>query len=119
MSKTEKVTISAADVGSVDAAVLAAPKTPKLYMVRHQRAGIVTSHVFLSPPTEAQIAPIKAECERLHGKEGWAIIHEAELMDGSAIPIFPERSASGGTDNIAAVSGPVISGTGTVTPRNG
>lgn len=89
----------------------------KVFMYRHQRAGIVTSHVFLERPSEEQIAPIKAEMERLHGREGWGMIHEADLMGLGDVPVFPERENSATRDNAAVSSTPQISGTGTVTAR--
>ncbi len=85
----------------------------KVYMVRHQKAGIVTSHVFAEPPTPQQAAPIVAECERLHGRGGWVSVHEADLLtDG--VPSFPERGG-GSTDTQASVLPVAISGVGTVT----
>lgn len=86
----------------------------KVYMFRHQKAGIVTSHVFTSPPTSQQIAPIKAEVERLHGREGWGAVHEAELMGPEELPVFPERNGDGSTENVASPSIPAISAVGTV-----
>ena len=85
----------------------------KVFMVRHQRAGIVTSHVFAQPPTDEQQAPIIAECNRLHGAElkgkpCWTSIHEAELVT-TEIPAFPARASED------AVKPVTVSGTGTVT----
>lgn len=62
---------------------------PKVFMLRHQRAGIITSHVFSAPPTEAQQAPLIAECERLHGRDGWVSVHEADLV-GDELPEYPK-----------------------------
>lgn len=81
----------------------------KVYMVRHQRAGIITSHAFAAPPTPTQQAAIVAECTRLHGPGGWAAIHEADLMSPSDLPIFPERA-----EGPAELPGPTVSATGTV-----
>jgi len=69
----------------------------KVYMVRHQRAGILTQFVFKNKPTDAQIAPIKAECERLHGgevngKPAWIAVYEAELIEDS-VPEMPKPAA--------------------------
>lgn len=83
----------------------------KVYMFRHQHAGIVTSHAFTEPPTPAQIAPLRAECERLHGREGWGMIHEAELLGADKIPSIPVRATGP-----AELPGPTISAVGTVTP---
>ena len=66
---------------------------PKVFMVRHQKAGIVTSHVFASTPTPAQVAPIVEECERLHGQGGWVLIHEAELLGAGSQPVFSKPAA--------------------------
>jgi len=88
---------------------------PKVYMVRHQKAGILTSHVFLAPPTDEQVAPLVAECERVHGRTGWVQIHEADLMTAEDVPSFPDRSAGAGKSNAAAQPFGV-SGVGTVTP---
>ena len=80
----------------------------KVFMYRHQHAGIVTSHVFSKPPTDEQLAPIIAECERLHGRAGWGKIHEAEFL-GDEVPSFPKReSGPARTPQFGA------SGTGTV-----
>jgi len=121
MADQETMTISSADVGTLvvgeNNVIDVKPARPKVYMFRHQHAGIVTSHVFAAPPTDDQIAPIKAECERLHGRAGWGMIYEAEFMATDAdVPSFPERAPAGGGDNAASVSAPVISGAGTVTP---
>lgn len=84
----------------------------KVYMVRHQRAGIITSHAFSSLPTAEQQAPIIAECERLHGKGGWAIVHESELLGDGELPTFPVRP-EGRND----IPGPTVQAVGTVTSR--
>ncbi len=80
----------------------------KIYMLRHQRAGIVTSHAFTSPPTAKQQAPIIAECERLHGREGWVKVHEVDLLTNE-LPSFPER-----VSGPASISTPQINAVGTV-----
>jgi len=84
----------------------------KAYMARHQKAGIITSHVFLNKPTDEQLKPIKDECKRLHG-EGWMIIHEAELLDEGA-PLFPKRESADGAKRVSEFT---VKGEGTVTPR--
>ena len=86
----------------------------KVYMIRHQVAGILTSHVFTKKPTEEQVAAVKDECEQLHGTEfkgkaPWVAIHEAELM-GDEVPAFPKREPGK-----PAMKPFGISGTGTVT----
>lgn len=93
----------------------------KVYMVRHQAGGILTSHVFESKPTEAQIAPLRAECERLHGKAHaktgevyWMNVVEVPLL-GNEVPSFPAPApASGSKKNAAARPEFAVSGTGTV-----
>lgn len=93
----------------------------KAYMFRHQAAGILTSHVFLSRPTEAQMAPMRAECERLHGaahpKTGdayWTEVVEVPLLESEA-PSFPKREAGGGSkENAAGAPKVAVSGVGAV-----
>lgn len=76
----------------------------KVYLVRHQKAGILTGHVFTEPPTLEQMAPLVAAAERLHGKEGWARVHEAELYGPGEIPELPTRPevVAGGAGEAAA-----------------
>ena len=77
-------------------------------MFRHQRAGIVTSHVFTVRPTAEQLAPLVKDCNTRHGT-GWGMIHEAELLTANEIPAFPEEASS------ETMPGPVARGVGTVT----
>jgi hypothetical protein len=97
-------------------------KAQAVYMVRHQAAGILTSHVFKAWPSEAQVAALVAECERLHGKAHpktgdayWVNTVEVPLLDGAEVPKFPERApASNGKKNTAGVPEMTVSGVGTV-----
>jgi hypothetical protein len=97
------------------------------YLFRHQAAGILTSHVFLTKPTDAQLRSMRAECERLHGaahpKTGeayWTSLVEVPLMDVGDVPAFPPRERpSGRTANIAGAVAPQVSGSGTVTLPEG
>ena len=83
----------------------------RAFMLRHQHAGIITSHVFINKPTVAQLEPLVKECERLHGTGGWVLIHEAELV-GHDVPKLttPPRKAHNLT-----LGAPTVSGKGTVT----
>lgn len=85
----------------------------KIFMFRHQKGGTVTSHAFTSKPTAEQVAPLIAECERLHGKSGWGMVHELLLLDDSEIPDVPQPSSNARPD--ASTSNFVVRGTGTVT----
>jgi hypothetical protein len=92
------------------------------FLFRHQHAGIITSHVFAKQPTAAQLAPMIAEAERLHGnrpgKDGkppWHSVVEVELVT-DAVPSFPDRENSGAKDNIASPPRVTVSGAGTVSP---
>ncbi len=95
----------------------------KAYMLRHQVAGIVTSHVFATKPTEAQLAPLVKECERLHGsdhkgKKTWVMLHEVELLSAGEVPSLPERAPSSGAGGPGAemkIPAPSIKVIGTVT----
>ena len=86
----------------------------QIYLYRHQVAGIITTHAFKAMPTASQISPIRAECERLHGKTGWEMIVMVDLFD-KEIPVFPDRSGDGSKKNIASVGDVSVSGTLTVT----
>lgn len=83
-----------------------------IYLFRHQAAGIITTHAFARKPTSEQVAPLVAECERLHGTGGWGMVHELLLLDGSEVPDVPQAASSQRSGTMAPVS---VSGRGTVT----
>lgn len=94
----------------------------KVYMVRHQHHGVVTSHVFASPPTPEQIEAIAAEAERLHGRPGrvtgWTRVVEAALCGATDVPAFEVAGEpSDQLDNKVKPGDFVGSGTGVVTPE--
>jgi len=60
----------------------------KAYLIRHQKHGFVTSHVFLEPPTKAQVAPILADIATRHAT-GWVRIVEVDLMGPGEVPQLP------------------------------
>lgn len=83
-----------------------------IYMLRHQKAGIITSHAFTSTPTHAQSDPIIAEAVRVHGKDGWVRIQECQLLDANDVPVFPRRADG---DGVASLPEFQINAAGAVT----
>jgi hypothetical protein len=60
----------------------------KCYLIRHQKAGVVTSHVFTSAPTAEQVAPVLADLAKRHDPNSWHTIVEAELFGPGEVPVF-------------------------------
>lgn len=128
MSDREKMSIGTDDIATLDVGdptAAQARKGPVVYMLRHQAAGILTSHVFGAKPTDAQLAPLIAECERLHGKGHpktkepyWSSVVEVPLLEGKELPAFPRRAPPGGNGkkNAAGSAEFSVTGHGTVTP---
>lgn len=87
----------------------------KAYLYRHQHAGIVTSHVFTERPSDEQLAPLKAEAERLHGRDGWSAIHEIDVVGPGELPFVPPAPGSAGDGDGATVPPFSVDGTGTIT----
>ena len=88
-----------------------------IYLVRHQKGGIDTTFAFSAEPTPEQMAPIVAEAERLHGREGWAKVHQLTLLGPGELPTFPERAPgpAGRPGHLEAdANAPVVSAVGTV-----
>jgi hypothetical protein len=81
----------------------------KVYMVRGRKAGILTSHVFSSPPSEEQMKALVPEDEGA----GWPRVHEAELLDSSELPAAKEAPAPS-TSSSAGLPTIVMSATGFV-----
>lgn len=58
---------------------------PVAFIFRHQHGGFDTSHVFLSRPTDEQMAALSARADSIHGV-GWAIASEVTLIDDDTVP---------------------------------
>lgn len=92
----------------------------KVYMFRHQHAGIVTSHVFAQLPSGEQLSPLLEQATRVHGP-GWIRVHEAEFIEGDAVPQIEQPAAARFSVSIQAGVARAkeerteISGVGTVT----
>lgn len=89
----------------------------KVFMVRHQHHGMVTSHVFTAKPSDAQVKALADEAARIHSKAGWTRIVEADLLGPEEMPPIPEQPGepSGQTENKADKPKFVVTGVGTVT----
>ncbi len=74
-----------------------------IYMLRHQKAGIITSHAFTAQPTMDQAQPIIDEAVRLHGREGWVRVHECLLLEPGEVPTFPVRALGDGTASMPQI----------------
>lgn len=57
----------------------------KAYLFRHQHGGFDCSRVFLSAPTDEQMAAVNAHFDAKHGP-GWALAVSVEVIDGSDVP---------------------------------
>jgi hypothetical protein len=84
------------------------------YMLRHQHAGILTSHVFLSHPTREQLEPLISECERLHGAGGWTRLHEVEALATGELPAAKEPEPVGTDESVAPAPKFAVSAEGSV-----
>jgi len=94
-------------------------KPKSTYFYRHQAGGIVFDFAFMSKPTDAQLAPLRARMLKLHGikhpktqKEYWDAVIEVPTLTNE-VPEYAEETGSGGMRT--AEFG--VSGIGTVKPR--
>jgi hypothetical protein len=99
------------------------------FMLRHMHEGIITTKVYFEPPSEEEMAPIRADLEKRHGKTHpktgeayWLRAQESVLIvpDAAAThfkPAPPEQAPAGhvGEDGVVGISSPKLSGVGTVT----
>lgn len=83
----------------------------KVYMVRGRKAGILTSHVFSSPPSDAQMKALVPEDEGA----GWPRVHEAEML-GDEVPAKKNVPAALSVASGAGLPAMEMSATGVVTP---
>lgn len=94
----------------------------KIYLVRHQAAGLVHEFPFSQPPSEPQVDAVKAFCLQSHGfghpktpdEPYWVRVEERDLLGSLDLPVAPERT-SGLSVNSAAAGEFSVSGSGTVT----
>lgn len=93
----------------------------KVYLVRHQHHGVITTHAFTKSPTAEQMKPLLDEAERLHSKKGWGRIVEAELLGPDEMPSVAaaQGTPSTQTENKSDKPKFVASGTGTITAPSG
>lgn len=89
----------------------------KIYLIRHQHHGFITSYAFAKTPTQAQLDPLLEEAERVHSKKGWVRIIEVPLLDVGELPeVVVVGTPSTRTESIADKPKFTVSGTGVVTP---
>jgi hypothetical protein len=94
-----------------------------VFLYRHQAGGLVTDLAFAEPPTDEQLAPLRARMLLAHGdthrRTGapyWDRVVEVPLFGPGAVPAFPGAS-DGDSANVSASPEFAVSGSGTVTPR--
>lgn len=92
----------------------------RVYYLRHQATGVLHEYPFAQPPTAEQLAPLLAECRRLHGDDSpkgapwWTRVVDVEAFGPGDVPQFVRPdTAPMVIPNIA------IRGTGIVTPPKG
>lgn len=98
----------------------------KVYFVRHQAAGFVTKYPFAEHPSEAQVAAVAKECFQSFGfghaktpdEPYWTSVSEFDVLGPDEVPAVAERSLSV-SSSVAAAGEFVVSGVGTVTPKEG
>ena len=83
------------------------------WIYRHQHAGMMTSHVFTSKPTMAQLAPLVAQASKVHTKQGWGMCVEVQLLGPGEVPVFPKDDGAQ-TLNVASIAAVTVDATGTV-----
>lgn len=104
-----------------------------LYAVRHRVAGIVSTHLYAKPPTDAQLMERKAEADEIWGCPGvtgeklaeqraakfpknWVKVEEVKLVEGDELdPYVPPRNPVGETKG--RIDAPKIQMTGHVGPE--
>ena len=96
----------------------------KVYLVRHQAAGLLHEFPFACHPSGEQLAALAKLCFQLHGAQHprtrepyWLRVEELSLLGGDFVPDVPDRSLS-----VAQSAGAPrfeVSGTGHVTPPKG
>jgi len=91
-----------------------------IYLVKHQHGGFLPNIAFKNPPTEKQLAAMKAWADGIWGSEGFAEMRECQLLDTDELPQFePLNSGGVGAEpgSGKAIAGQIVgSGVGTVTP---
>jgi len=95
----------------------------KIFIVRHQAAGLVHEFPFAESPSKEQIDAVASFCARshgeVHGKTGesyWVRVEERELLSATDLPSVP--SPGGVSTGNAAASGEfTVSGEGAVSEK--
>ncbi len=91
----------------------------KAFVLRHQKAGVLTDKVYLVPPTDEEQAAAKVRLDRLHSTDGWlrAVPTVLEIPDSFAdladrfelADEEPEPQGRDGASGVAQVTGPRVS----------
>jgi hypothetical protein len=92
-----------------------------VYLYRHQAGGVIADVVFLKPPTEAQLVPLRMRMalaygttHRKTGESFWDRVVEVQTLGPDDLPARPAPQQGGNTGSAAAPE-IRVSGTGTVT----
>ena len=98
--------------------------TMNVYIIRHQAAGYIPEYIFAATPSQQQMAAVYAMCDQRYGlthpktqERYWIRWVAIPLQDASDLPMPGDQDTAnfGGNAVGAAVPGPVMSATGTVT----
>ena len=98
----------------------------KIYLVQHQAHGVVHEFPFSESPSEAQLEKVWSYCFQIHGASHpktpdepyWQIVKEIDVLGSDELPAVEPRGLSL-SSSVAAAGDFVVSGTGTVTPKEG
>jgi len=87
-----------------------------IYAIWHQAEGVVTTHLFKEPPTEAQTRALRRELEKRHNRPNMEMrVREVQLLDPGEVPEFAERApASGDAEALVAAAMFTVRGTGRI-----
>lgn len=94
----------------------------KVYLVRHQAAGLVHEFPFGQAPSKEQVDAVKAFCLRAHGpshpktpdESYWVRVEERDLLGPGDMPVLPEPPSLSTSANLAAAGDFSVTGEGTV-----
>ena len=91
----------------------------KAFVLRHQKAGVLTDKVYLVPPTDEQQATAKVRLDKLHSTDGWLRVMPTVLVVPDSFADLADRfeladegpapAGGDGASGVAQVAGPRIS----------
>lgn len=63
-----------------------------IYLLRHQRGGVLTKYAFLTTPSDEQMEAVGKDADAVFGK-GWLSVYEVLLVEDGTVPQAEELGA--------------------------